>query len=821
MSKLNKNFNREYKGDKLNQVAFPMGGIGAGMICMEGTGTISNVSIRHKPEVFNEPMMFSALTIKKADKENLTLVLEGEVLKRKIFGQNGCGNGLRTSYGMPRFTSCNFSWEFPFAKVALSAEDCPLRAEITGWSPFIPGESDNSSLPVAALEFTFENLTDAVVEAVYSFNTTNFLKVPDGLSQIKNTSNGFNLTEQGTDEEPWQKSSFEVSCDDSENKVNPSWFRGGWFDPLTIAWRDVASGECPCNPEITEGEASAGATLYVPFKLNPGETKTINIKFSWFTPHSNLRIGSELGEDSACSCSCKEKNESLPKYSPWYAGKFKNVVEVSDYWQDNYSVLKEKTLKFSKCLYSTTLPEKLMEAVTANLTILKSPTVLRQSDGRLWCWEGCCDSCGCCWGSCTHVWNYAQALPHLFPDLERTLRQTEFNENQDENGHQNFRASLPIRSVNHDNHAAADGQLGGIMKIYRDWRICGDIEWLKSCWSKVKQSLNYCIETWDPDHMGVLVEPHHNTYDIEFWGADGMCSSFYLGALKAASMMAESLEKNAELYLELYSKGREYLESELFNGEYFIQKIQWEGLRAGDPSTAESLIKSLYSSEAKALMKKEGPKYQYGEGCLSDGMLGAWMAEVCGIGEILNPEKVKSHLLAVHKYNLKHDLSRHANPQRPGYAVGHEGGLLLCAWPHGDALSLPFVYSNEVWTGIEYQVASHLMMFGCVKEGMEIVETVRNRYDGTVRNPFNEYECGHWYARAMSSYALLQGISGIRYDAVEKTLYIAPKIKGDFKSFICTEKGYGIAGVENGEPFVEVKVGKIKIDNIIFRAMNN
>ena len=167
-----------------------------------------------------------------------------------------------------------------------------------------------------------------------------------------------------------------------------------------------------------------------------------------------------------------------------------------------------------------------------------------------------------------------------------------------------------------------------------------------------------------------------------------------------------------------------------------------------------------------------------------------------------------------HKYNLKHDLSRHVNPQRPGYAVGNEGGLLLCSWPRGGSLSLPFVYSNEVWTGIEYQVASHLMMFGCVNEGMEIVETARERYDGTVRNPFNEYECGHWYARAMSSYALIQGITGIRYDAVDKVLYIDPQIFGDFTSFLCTATGYGTAGIRNGKPFVEIADGKIEIKEI-------
>jgi hypothetical protein len=146
--------------------------------------------------------------------------------------------------------------------------------------------------------------------------------------------------------------------------------------------------------------------------------------------------------------------------------------------------------------------------------------------------------------------------------------------------------------------------------------------------------------------------------------------------------------------------------------------------------------------------------------------------------------------------------------------LGTEGGLLLCTWPKGGELALPFVYSNEVWTGIEYQVASHLMLLGQIKEGLEIVRTCRDRYDGRVRNPFNEYECGHWYARAMSSYGLLQGLTGARYDAVDKVLYLEPSLPGDFRSFIATATGYGHVGVKNGKPFLEVKSGSIETREI-------
>jgi len=446
--------------------------------------------------------------------------------------------------------------------------------------------------------------------------------------------------------------------------------------------------------------------------------------------------------------------------------------------------------------------------------------VLRQADGRLWCFEGCNDDSGCCYGTCTHVWNYAQAIPHLFPDLERTLRETEFKVSQDDRGHQVFRTNLPIRPAEHFprgrlSYAAADGQLGGIMKVYREWRISGETTWLESLWPDVKQSLEYCMKTWDPRERGALEEPHHNTYDIEYWGPDGHCTSFYLGALTAAIEMGTALDEDVSRYRKRLEKGRTYLETKLYNGEYFYQKIMSEGLNAKFEPLNPSANGPGYKQYV-ALINRQGPRYQYGKGCLSDGVLGFWIAHMCGLdGNIVDRRKIRSNLRAIYKYNLKHDLSAHANPQRPSYAMGNDGGLLLCTWPKGGQIAIPFIYSNEVWTGIEYQVASHLMLEGMVDEGLEIVRVCRDRYDGVRRNPFNEYECGHWYARALSSYGLIQGLTGVRYDAVDKTLYINSQIGDDFRCFFSCQTGFGTVGLKKGKPFVEMKLGDIDIKRVI------
>jgi len=964
-------FNQSYTGKNLDRVAFPIGGLGAGMFCMEGNGAISHLSVNNKPDVYNEPFAFAAISVKGV--ENGAKVLESPVPTWKFFGEGGTGNGAGgRDYGLPRFESGSFTPRFPFATLKLEDKDIPLQVEVVGWSPFIPTDEDNSGLPSGAFEYHFKNTSANTVEAVFSYNAKNFI---DNDGRILKAGNGFTMVSGNKDKAavPENGTGFSVFVDDNNAVVDYCWFRGGWFDPLTILWKNIKDRTIINNPPV-EG-SSPGASINVPINLKPGEEKTITVNFCWYLPNSKLTEGTPLKAGSAFKdkpssgrtggqslvsgfvgkrlvntfdpggdgqtgvlqsspviiskrylkflvgggsdpektavkllvggkevetasgnntevlqektwdlkkykgkkaiiqivdqgtggwghiladqfvltddaaenlaslsinaqliedfekesygnweivkpegtkeCCPGGKCEEDPYYKPWYAKRFKNLDEVSKYWTLHYADLKKNSELFRDAFFASTLPPEVIEAVAANLTILKSPTVLRQFDGRLWGWEGCNDNSGCCYGSCTHVWNYAQSICHLFPALERTLRESEFKVSQNEAGHQIFRTNLPISPAIHDFHAASDGQLGGIMKVYREWRISGNTEWMKGLLPDVKKSIDYCIETWDPKHQGYLEEPHHNTYDIEFWGPEGMCTSFYLGALTAYIEMSKAAGESMDTYQALQLKGKKYMENDLYDGEYFIQKIKWTGLRAANPVEAsKKSFAGEYSPEALEILQKEGPKYQYGTGCLSDGILGMWMASVCGLPEIVDNNKVKSHLSSVYKYNLKTDLTDHVNPQRPSYACGNEGGLLLCTWPKGGQLSLPFVYSNEVWTGIEYQVASHLMLKGEVEKGLDIVRECRKRYDGVVRNPFNEYECGHWYARAMSSYALLEGLTGVRYDAVDKTLFIDSKV-GDFTSFLSTETGFGNVGLKDGKPFFKMVYGNLDVKKLM------
>jgi hypothetical protein len=271
----------------------------------------------------------------------------------------------------------------------------------------------------------------------------------------------------------------------------------------------------------------------------------------------------------------------------------------------------------------------------------------------------------------------------------------------------------------------------------------------------------------------------------------------------------------AGFYQDLAEKGAACLDRHLFNGEYYQQVVTTQGLR--DTSFTDLLASFTgEGSPEQELLRREGPKYQVGSGCLSDAVLGSWLAWACGLETPQDRANIRRCLRAIFEYNFKEDLWEHANPQRPGYALGGEPGLLLCTWPRGGRPTLPFVYSDEVWTGIEYQAAAHMISAGLVAEGLTIVKAARSRYDGVTRNPWNEYECGSYYARAMSSYVLLSALSGFHYSAPRRILSFGPRLdRPTFKTFFSTASGYGTLTLRRDALVISLLEGELAVDVLL------
>ena len=807
------------------QIALPIGGIGAGMIGLNGYGGLQDFAIRNQPATSATPdghgtsdAAFATLHIK--GKTPITKLVEGPMPVEKIYNLGTKGQGFREGgyEGLPRFENTTFKGQYPFGFITLTDPDVPIKVEITGFNPFIPLDDKNSSIPCAILEYTLTNRSKKKISYEFAYHLSHLMPGKNNGKNSRNAllPNGLHLynTEHKNDD---SFGGATLSVIGHRPRIKAMWFRGGWFDSISALWREVSTGSFTTNKGNADAELTGrnGGSILLSGSLKAGESITYPILITWYVPNCHYTARRDENNKECGGNTCCDDNPP-PPWRPYYAGLWSDAADVAQYVHKNYASLKSRTQAFHEAFFSSTVPSYVLDAVSANLGIIKSPTLLRQENGNAWAWEGCFVDRGCCAGSCTHVWNYAQALPHLFPNIERTFREQELGYSMDDQGHVTFRSALPDGPVSHGFHAASDGQLGGIMKVYREWQISGDIEWLKKMLPLAKKSLNYCIKIWDPDHKGVLIEPHHNTYDIEFWGPDGMCSSIYLGALAAMAEMSREVgqTKDTAFYSDLAKTGAAYLDKHLFNGEYYDQKVQYRGLRNKSFAKLVSRV-NRNSNEVEKLLKKEGPKYQYGTGCISDGVIGAWMAKIYGIPTPQNRNRVRRTLKAIFQYNFRHDLSDHASTQRPGYALGHEPGLLLCSWPKGDKPTLPFVYSDEVWTGIEYQVASHLIEEGLVKEGLTIVKGVRTRHNGRVRNPWNEYECGNYYARAMSSYAVLSALAGFRYSRAQKTLWIDPKLNRDrFKTFISTATGFGNLSLSKTQLAIDLVEGSLEIDTL-------
>ncbi|MDE3181346.1 MAG: hypothetical protein KGM47_17015, partial [Acidobacteriota bacterium] len=468
----------------------------------------------------------------------------------------------------------------------------------------------------------------------------------------------------------------------------------------------------------------------------------------------------------------------------YYAARFKDAWQAAEYAAAHLPRLEKQTRQFVAAIRMSSAPGAVKDAATATLAALTASTCFRTSDGAFHGFEGSNEHSGCCFGSCTHVWNYESATASLFPSLSRSLREQQFGFLTDQQGLMDFRELLPY-GIERWGFAAADGQMGTIMKLYNDWRLSGDTAWLKTLWPTAKRALEFAWIPggWDANRDGVMEGVQSNTYDVEFIGPNPLCGIWYLGALRAAEEMARAAgdAPAADQYGRLLHEGSKWIDANLFNGEFYIQKIG--GIPANE--VAKGLRVGMGATDT------ERPTFQLGDGCLSDQLVGQYAARMSGLGGLVNNQHVLKTLQSIYKFNYKRSLADHASVQRT-YALNNEAGLVICTYPKGARPQTPFPYFAEVWSGVEYSVAALMFHMGMDAEGIEIVASARSRYDGEKRNPWDESECGYYYVRPMAGWAPFLALSGFTYHGAEKQLAVKPRIQtGKFSSFWSTASAWG------------------------------
>ena len=509
-------------------------------------------------------------------------------------------------------------------------------------------------------------------------------------------------------------------------------------------------------------ERRSAALMAPTVELEPGGRHVFTFVLAWFFP--NHQNGHE------------------------YADRFDSAPAVADYVLDNQDRLMGDTGKWYVTYYEqSTLPRWLLFRLHSTVCNLATDTCQWWKGGRFWAWEGV----GCCTGTCTHVWNYAHAPARLFPELERSAREMQdLGEGFDsDSGLVGFRSNRAY---------AADGQCGTVLKVYRELLCSPDDAFLKRNWPAIKKVLEFSIAR-DGNDDGLIEDSQHNTYDINFEGPNTFVGSLYLAALRAGEEMARQMgdEPFARRCRRIFESGSKLTVERLWDGEYFIQLVDL----------------------------KKYPKYQYATGCLSDQLFGQGWAHQLGLGYIYPPEYVKKALEAVWKYNWAPDVGPYNAAHKPErwFARPGEPGLFTCTWPKSEYLAEGVRYRSEVWTGIEYQVAGHMVWEGMVDEALAICNGVEQRYHPAKHNPFNEIECGDHYARAMASWGVYTALAGYEYDGPKAHIGFAPRITPeDFRAAFTAAEGWGTFSQKRDEKTqreqIHVRWGKLSVESLAFEV---
>lgn len=519
---------------------------------------------------------------------------------------------------------------------------------------------------------------------------------------------------------------------------------------------------------------SVGATI----DLKPGESREVCFLLTWYFPNRPMNYGTG-----------GNWNKRIPVEGPiignMYSNWYNSSLDVAGWLYKNLDRLTAETFNFHKSYYeNTSLPYWLKQRIMMSVSTLATETCQWWATDKFWAWEGV----GSCVGTCTHVWNYEQALARLFPELERNIREkTDFGTS--------FREDGAIYARNGWGNILIDGHAGAILKAYREHLISKDRIFLSRNWDKIKKATEFLISE-DENGDGIIEKRQSNTYDIAFYGANTYVGGLYLAALKAVAEMGRLMKDTSFVSKceRIQTSGLALSVDKLWNGEYFIQDVD--------------------------LAKH--PKFQYATGCLSDQLFGQTWAHLNNLGYIYPVEKVKTALGSIWKYNWAPDVAvqnKNHSPERV-YADSGEAGLLICTWPKSRHLGEDGVrYRDEVWTGIEYQVATNMIYDGMLDEALSIVKAVHDRYSPAKHNPWNEIECGDHYARALASWGLLIALEDYFYNGPEMTMKFAPKMNQDnFNGFFTAAEGWGNIEQKRGPGTqtntISVGYGKVQLKSL-------
>ncbi|WP_052460948.1 GH116 family glycosyl-hydrolase [Microbacterium gorillae] len=801
-----------------SRAAFPLGGIGTGNVSLGARGELRDWELENHPDKGRiNPYSFFAIHADAGDGRAVSRVLEAVL--------NGphdldAGYPFERVAGLPRLDGATLTGTYPTARVDFTDAALPVAVRLTAFTPLVPLDEDASGMPVAVLRYTVTNPGPEPVSVTIAGSLSHPGGRGDGPWGMRATQN-VRWREEGavrglafdTDlpEGDLGAGTVSLTTTDDAVTVKPQWVVGFWPDGSRLFWNDFSAdglldaeseatlvdrpaglfADSAADGEMSEAEVLARlprlrtGSLGIRHEIAPGAEQDFEFVLAWCFPNRQRAWSGNIFPEEA------HRDEIVRNQ---YATRWPDAWSAAMALHGDLAALEAATLAFRDALYSGGLPGVLADSIGANIAAARSTTCFRLEDGtpggQFAAWEGSFDHVGSCEGTCTHVWSYAQTIAWLWPGLERSARRNEFLRETDEDGAQKFRTAAVFGDRPWFMGPAVDGQLGTVIRLHREWRFSGDAAFLGELYPAAARCLRYAATRWDRDGDGLLDGELHNTYDIEFHGIEPLANGLYVTAMLAGADLADAVGDvaSASDWRARAGAASRLMDERLFDGRRYVQRI--------DDVDAE--------------------RYQYGTGVLSDQLLGQFHAYLNGLGPVVDPAHIRSALAEIVEHNLREDVSSVASTQRV-FAVRGEGGLLLASWPNGGRPRIPFVYADEVWTGVEHQVAATALFAGMPEAALAIEERARARYDGVVRNPWNEIECGNHYARSLSSWGLLIAATGAQWDAAAETLHFAPA--GDVRAPFTTAHAWGTVGVDGDEVRLDVHGGRLRLRELTLRGV--
>ncbi len=646
-----------------------------------------------------------------------------------------------------------FTGRWPIGIVDYATSNTPLKVQLKSYSPFIPLNLKDSSLPVTVMEYTVENTSANEEEVIL----TGHLNNPAG-SRSK-----------------FEKARFTEA-------ITTDTFTG-LFHGLKI--HDTEDKEAASKPDFG---SMALVALDAPKAAVDPSTNTVSVKLS---------IPAKTGRTVKFAITWHFPNIKHKHYPEGarrhYINDFRNALEVAEHYSENHTRLGDLTHKWVATWNDSTLPQWILDRTVLPTNSLQSETCLLLDDGQFWAWEGI----GCCPGTCGHVWQYAQGHARLFPEIERRLRETmDYGPAQKPDGSIAFRGTF-------NNKPAIDAQAAYVLRTLRDHQLSDDPEYLKRVWEPTKKAIQYLIDFDKADERGgldgLLDGKQHNTLDAEWFGKVHVLCSMYLAALRSAEEMGKVMGEQAVVTdtRRIYEMGRKKIEK-LFNGEFYEQIEDPEHLDkigVGMGCYIDQVMGQFWANQV-GLGRLYNPDHQ------KSALRALWKYNFLPDYGPFRKE---------FKDGRQYATAGDAGLLMCTWPLGGLRDDFKKHWQYSYFNEFMTGFEYQVAAHMIAERDEDL-----IQNGLAITRAIHDRYSAERgRNPYNEIECSDHYARAGSAYAVFLALCGFEFDHGSGRLAFDPVIqKEKFKAPFTTSQAWGTYEQKSGTATVKITHGNLHLNEL-------